>query len=946
MGKKFFLEEVVDYTFKKYKDFRKLSIVFPNRRAGLYFQKALSKKNDTTLWSPKVQTIEEFVQEHVDIKISDDLADQINLNYLLYNVLEKHQSKEYKASFDEFYYWGQILIKDFDDVDLSLKNEAKIFKLIKNQKEIEDSFNFLEKENYEKIKSFWNKFFPKMSINQKNFNNTWKILLDVYRDYKKILIKNNLSYKGLVFKEFLKKIDSGIIDKTRNYLFVGFSYLSNSEKKIIKYFIDNHGSMAFWDFDKYYFNDFKQEAGDSFRDYREDKILASTFPDITPNNFNSIDKKFDCIGIGSQIGQSKTLGNLLFKNILSKKFDQDKVLVLLPDEKMLLPVLNSLPDKVNKINVTMGLNLSETPLFDLLQLVTKIHKNSSIRNLKKSYYFVDIINFISHPYIYQFDPVVFDDFIAKVRKNKIIYIDIGILNDTSDIFKNIFNNDSVVESLKNVCQSLFELSQEIGKLDREYIKSFLKIINKIDEVKIKLDSLESQYKLLNQILKTTRIPFSGEPLSGLQIMGVLESRNLDFDQVYILSMNEGDFPRSSFNISFIPYNIRKAFDLETKDSMDKVYSYLFYRVIQRAKNITFIYNTNSSISSKGERSRFIKQLESESKFNINNYIISDKLELAQKPKMLIDKTDEMIELLENRFYHNGYISPSGIKDYMDCSLRFYYKYISNIREINDFTYEIQKPDFGKITHKALEILYSDVVKKNNNGNISHNDFFVIKNSISGAINKVIKSHFKLNKKNNLSLEGNNIILTQIMEDYITRIISLDEKYAPFQIFSLEGDKNSGYIKKINISKKFSINISGIIDRIDLKNNTYRIIDYKTGGDSKKIKGLDNLFSSEKKDRNDAVFQLLFYSLLLRHKLVDDSPIVPGLMNIREINNKNFTINISIGNDKVDSVNDFLNEFEKLLSEKLSEVFDKNLPFKETEDKDNCKFCAYKNLCGN
>ena len=220
MGKKFFLEEVVDYTFKKYKDFRKLSIVFPNRRAGLYFQKALSKKNDTTLWSPKVQTIEEFVQEHVDIKISDDLADQINLNYLLYNVLEKHQSKEYKASFDEFYYWGQILIKDFDDVDLSLKNEAKIFKLIKNQKEIEDSFNFLEKENYEKIKSFWNKFFPKMSINQKNFNNTWKILLDVYRDYKKILIKNNLSYKGLVFKEFLKKIDSGIIDKTRNYLFV------------------------------------------------------------------------------------------------------------------------------------------------------------------------------------------------------------------------------------------------------------------------------------------------------------------------------------------------------------------------------------------------------------------------------------------------------------------------------------------------------------------------------------------------------------------------------------------------------------------------------------------------------------------------------------------------------------------------------------------------------
>ncbi len=946
MRKRFFLEEVVDYTFKKYDDFRKLSIVFPNRRAGLYFQKALSKQKNNTLWSPKVHTMEEFVQEHIDIKISDDLADQIKLNYWLFNVLEKHQSKDYKASFDEFYYWGQVLIKDFDDVDLSLKNEAKIFKLIKNQKEIEESFNYLEKENYEKIKSFWDKFFPKMSINQKNFNNTWKILLDVYMDYKKLLIKNKLSYKGLVFKEFLRKIDSGIIDENRNYLFVGFSYLSPSEKKIIKYFIENHGSMAFWDYDKYYFNDFKQEAGDSFRDYREDKILASTFPDVAPSNFNSIEKKLDCIGIGSQIGQCKTLGNLLHKNIMSKNFDQDKVLVLLPDEKMLLPVLNSIPTKVNKINVTMGLNLSETPLFDLLHLIARIHKNSSIKNLVKSFYFEDIINLISHPYIYQFDSTTFNDFITKVRKNKMIYINYKSLSDTSELFNDVFIKDSIVDSLKNICKYLFEFSKEMGKLDREYIKAFLKIINKIDEIKIKLNSLDSQYKLLNQILKTTRIPFSGEPLSGLQVMGVLESRNLDFDQVYILSMNEGDFPRSSYNISFIPYNIRMAFKLETKDSMDKVYSYLFYRVIQRAKNITFIYNTNSSISSKGEISRFIKQLKSESKFTVNNYMISDKLELIQKPKMFISKTDEIIELLENRFFYNGYISPSGVKDYMDCSLRFYYKYISNIRETNEFTYEINKPDFGKITHKALEIIYSDIFRNNDNSQINLNDFFVIKNSISGAIKKVIKSHFKLSKKNNISLEGNNIILNQIMEDYISRIISLDEKYAPFKIFSLEGDKNSGYLKKIKISKNFSINISGIIDRIDIKNNTYRIIDYKTGGDSKKIKDLENLFSSEKKERNDAVFQLLFYSLLLKNKVNDDKPIVPGLMNIREINNKKFTINISIGKNKIDNINNYLKDFEILLSNKLSEIYDKTLPFTETEDKDNCKFCAYKNLCGN
>ena len=287
MKKRFFLEEVVDYTFRKYDDFRKLSIIFPNRRAGLYFQKALSKKTKKTTWSPKVQTMDEFVQGFTDIKISDDVADSILLNHYLFKTIQKHQEEESKVSFDNFYFWGQILIKDFDDVDLSLRDESKIFKLIKDQKEIDESFSFLDKENYEKIKSFWTKFFPTMSVNQKNFKTTWKILLNVYKDYKRVLLKNKIAYKGLVYKEFLKKISSEVIDSNKEYLFVGFNILSNSEKKIIKYFIKEHSSMAFWDFDKYYYNDYKQEAGDAFREFSDDKILNSTFPKHIPDNFNS-----------------------------------------------------------------------------------------------------------------------------------------------------------------------------------------------------------------------------------------------------------------------------------------------------------------------------------------------------------------------------------------------------------------------------------------------------------------------------------------------------------------------------------------------------------------------------------------------------------------------------------------------------------------------------------
>jgi len=945
MKKRFFLEEVVDYTFRKYDDFRKLSIIFPNRRAGLYFQKALSKKTKKTTWSPKVQTMEEFVQGFTDIKISDDVADSILLNHYLFKTIQKHQEEESKVSFDNFYFWGQILIKDFDDVDLSLRDESKIFKLIKDQKEIDESFSFLDKENYEKIKSFWTKFFPTMSVNQKNFKTTWKILLNVYKDYKRVLLKNKIAYKGLVYKEFLKKISSEVINSNKEYLFVGFNILSNSEKKIIKYFIKEHSSMAFWDFDKYYYNDYKQEAGDAFREFSGDKILNSTFPKHIPDNFNSVNKKISSIGIGSQVGQSKVLGNLLSKKINNKNFDQDKVLILLPDENLLLPVLNSIPDSINKINVTMGLTLFETPLFSLVQLIIKIHKKTFIRDFKKCNYYKDVLELISHPYIYQKNPESSDKIISEIRDNKIIYVDHKYLIESYEVLNTILVEDgSMINILQNVSNFLFNSSTDLGKLDREYLKSFLEILDRIKKINIEFKSLSNQSKLLNQIFKMIRIPFSGEPLSGLQVMGVLESRNLDFDDVYILSMNEGDFPRKLYSISFIPYNIRKGFQLETSDSMDKVYSYLFYRVIQRAKNITLIYNTNSSFNSKGEKSRYIKQVSSESNYKINDFSVIDKLEIDNKPKLSIPKSKEIIDKLQNRFCNEGYMSPSAIKDYMDCPLRFYYRYVANIRELNPISSEILKPDFGKITHKALEILYSDIIKGNSEGYINKNDFFKLKNGVSGSLEKVIRAHFKLKKKNQFFMEGNNIILYEIMKDYIKKIISFDEVYAPFEIIDLEGDKNSGYYKNINLPNNKTVKISGIVDRVDKKNNLYRIIDYKTGGDTKRIKDIDSLFSDKRTERNDAVFQLFYYSLLLHNKLNDNLPIRPGLMNIREINNKNFNINIIINNKSVTSINEYLEDFEKKLIKKLSEIFNIKVPFAQSDDENACKYCSYKNLC--
>ena len=945
MIKKFFLEEVVDYTFRKYDDIRNLKIIFPNRRAGLYFQKALSKKTNKAMWSPKVLTMEEFVQGYVDIKISDEVSDNILLNHYLFQITQKYQDKDLLNSFEKFYYWGQILINDFDDIDQSLKDESKIFKSIKDQKEIDETFQFLDKENFESIKSFWKKFFPKMSSNQKSFHETWKILLKIYREFKKTLIKNKIAYKGLVYKEFLQSISSLDINKKNKYLFVGFSSLTNAEKEIIKYFIKKYSSMAFWDFDRYYYNDIDQEAGDSFREFSEDNILNSTFPDSIPNNFEEVEKKLYSIGVGSQVGQAKILGNILLKKSREINFDQDKVLVLLPNENLLFPVLNTIPDSINNINVTMGFPLSETPLFNMIHLIVKVHKNSFKRDLQTCNYFKDILELISHPYIYQYDKQGSNSLISDLNDRKIIYVSHKYLSEFSEILKYIFDSkSSLLEILKNVSSLIYNNSNELGKLDKEYIRLFLDIIDRIENINIDFKSFEVLSKLLTQILKITKIPFSGEPLSGLQIMGVLESRNLDFDDVYILNMNEGEFPKNKLNISFIPFNIRKAFNLKTIDVMDRVYSYLFYRVIQRAKNITFIYNKNADFNSKGEISRYINQLNNESNYQVKDLSVTDKIGIVNHSKLIIPKTNNLLDKIRKRFYDDGYLSPSGVKDYMDCSLRFYYKYLANIKQLAPYSENIGKPEFGKITHNALELVYNDVLNNKQENVIEKNDFLKIKAGISGSISKVIKKHFRLNNKNEFIPEGNNIILIEIIKDYMSKVISFDEKYAPFKILNLEGDKKSGFIKKYNLSKKNKVNISGFIDRIDEKNNKIRIIDYKTGGDSRITKDVKSLFSKDKKERNDALFQLLFYSLLVKNSRDKCLSITPGLINIRQVKNKISDIRIIINKKKIDNVLPLLDEFEKHLKGKINEIFDDKIPFTQNDDKEECKYCPYKNMC--
>ena len=366
--------------------------------------------------------------------------------------------------------------------------------------------------------------------------------------------------------------------------------------------------------------------------------------------------------------------------------------------------------------------------------------------------------------------------------------------------------------------------------------------------------------------------------------------------------------------------------------------------MQRAKNITFIYNSKSDFGSSGEISRYVKQLELESKYSINHFSSHNNIEVSSQGSISIKKSNDLINKLKLRFGGKSYISPSAVKDYMSCSLKFYYNYIANIKEIRPFSDQIEKLEFGTLSHNALELLYNDILKNKDVKVIDKNDFFKIKNSVEGSILSVTKKHFKLKKRSQFLLEGQNVILFEIIKDYVSKIISYDEKNAPFKIVDLEGDKKLGYNKKLNLSENFSINISGFIDRIDEKDGVIRIIDYKTGGDTKKFKDVDSLFSDERRLRNDAVFQLFFYSLLFVENKGSDKPIIPGLNNIREINNKNFDYKLIIGNQKINDIREYLKSFEQLLISKLNEIYDEKLMFEQTKDIEICKYCSYRNIC--
>lgn len=941
-----FLHDLAKKLYSEHPQLDEMTLVFPNRRAALYFRKYLTKELDKPAFAPRLITIEEFISGYSSLKVPDKL-ELVHRLYKSYNEVLRKSSQEDDServeSFDQFYFWGEMLVRDFDEVDKYMVNADLLFKDLSNQKELDSSFDFFTDEQIEFLKSFWGSFDDKSGVSKARFLRIWKKLPDVHKAFRDQLLGEGLAYEGMVHREVAEKLMSEELKPELSPTwFVGFNALTLAEEKIISWCVEHVKAEVHWDVDDYYINNKTQEAGEFFRQYQNHPVLGKTFPVDVPANFQS-PKSVKVFGAAQPVGQAKLMSQLLQQE-LAKGSRPEDTLIVLPDEKLMLPVLHGIAGHVDTMNVTMGFPLSNTPMFNLIELLVELqlHRKGDFYNHRQ------VLALLGHSYVVAADPASANEKRKRIQHDNMVSVMGSMLRTDHVVHKQIFcevTENSILDYLRQVVQVIGSL-ESIDSLDKEYALYFLKFLNRMEDVLgTTYSNLKAFLRLFRQLVKAQKIPFTGEPLKGLQVMGVLETRNLDFKNVFVLSLNEGALPSGSGKGSYIPYSIRRAYHLPTVEHQDAIYAYLFYRVLQRAENVFLFYNSETDVLGQGEMSRYLQQIIYESGLKPERSILHNPVQpLAVKP-ITITKEKAILESLgklsEGNTYFKG-ISPSALNTYIECRLKFYFHYVARIKEPNEVEEDIDARVMGNFLHDVMELFYTRLREKKKNKSVDPGDFEHSEKVIEQLIDEVFIKQYHLEPGKAVVFEGKRLVVREVVKRFVQRILSFDKEYAPF---TMEAIEQSGMLYRIKIDQSpgYAV-IGGKIDRVDKKNDVLRIIDYKTGKDELAFESIESLFKHNEK-RNKAAFQTILYALLYKtNSSSNGAKLIPGLINRINVFDETFKFGLKMGGEYVTDVTPLLPEFESHLKLLLEEIFNPEEKFDQTTIVESCRYCPYQNIC--
>ena len=940
----------------------------------VFFNKYLSEAvRDSGVMSrpilaPQMYTINDFFHKMGDVSP----VDRVRLLIELYKCYKDCNPKA--ETLDEFIFWGDVILGDFNDVDKYLVDPKQLFANISDLKTIQDTYSYLSDTQRKAIEAFVSHFSDaagRLTVNldtenpdvKGRFLMIWNVLYDIYKSFNARLEEKGMAYEGMVYRKLAESLKgksvsdvmAGVWEEDVNFIFVGLNALNECEKTLLRKLRDCGRAEFCWDYSGKLISDPKNRS--SF--FMSENVVE--FPQAAVWDEDGVQlPQINVVSVPSSTGQAKRLPDIL-------ETGMEDCAIVLPDETLLPSVLNSIPDRVDDINVTMGLPMTGSILYSMMSDIAEIQLHSVSRKGEQYFYHKQVWDLFANDLFRKAADEKTLETVAKIKSEASYYISQKDLS-TSPLLEAIFCQaitdlkSTAASQIKGFADYLKKIVAIVASsvtegagldLEMEYAKEYYKSINMLQQ--LDLEILPVTYvRLLTQLLGSISVPFKGEPLKGLQVMGPLETRALDFRNVIILSANEGVFPRRNVSSSFVPPELRKGFGLPTYEYQDAVWAYYFYRLISRAENVWMFTDSRTEGLKSGEESRYIKQLEYHFNLPLKRYVVRfDKMKTAQVEDVV--KTQEDVDKIKSTV-----LSATTLQNYLACPAKFYYGTVKELKAEEEVAESLDYGMFGTVYHETMRSLYTseEAMKEDfffdfkgenekalgNSLNWVTRDYILSWLSREDEIRAKIKSLI-IRELNLMEVSGRNLVVTDVILKYVIKTLQRD-----LELLENEGvDAFEVLGREVRVHGEFKgQRFKGFIDRLDsFHPGQVRVVDYKTGkvlDDDEKITDdnaeaiADNIFAVDVKDRPKIALQFFIYDLL-----VENHPLAKGkqMCNCVYSPSKLFKeAPLTMPRNEL-----FFNAVSQRLEQTLNEMYSLDVPFRRTSDEKVCEYCDFKMICG-